>query len=653
MDASGRSTGSNSSQRYQQQQQQQQQPQGGFSPSSFSFMNNGSTQQQLLQMQFQQQQLQQLQQLQKQQQARQQQAIQQQKAMQQQRPSPVVSPQMQQQQQQRASFSPSGFFSVPSPASAKPRMTSQSVASSLPPPPLVKVQPKPQQATAKASTVAAPTSENGSSKPQPSQQQATIKQQPPSTKPQQPKQQPPPPAQPISVPKLLKECPWVDKTLWISRQLLGGQAVNGFQRSTASAQRIKKQRARQVKSKLPDKDNMSEQQAEEILKHQVMNPRTAKKIKLELESGMAFCEMLHTTVRGILHELHGVSGVPVPPPLGPELPQPPSLRLPPTVAPTPVVATAAPVVKPAPAAASKKAKQAPVQRMTSSSSSQQSTTASPGKPQGSQLRRNRRKKLPRNTESTVQLSEFDPTGKRVLTKKEHTYRVFECLRFRTLRAGDFCAARLTSRDLWILARVLQDYAGNDSMPPAEFLRLTTAQRLQLFKDKVAIKDVEEGNEGPGVLVARTLVLPLPRSFAEAADWTQRYKKGFRVYAMYPETTSLYTATVVDSTTYCRGDDDIIVVEFDGDEQDATGAIPQRHIPARFVTLIPREFPGSQVQSNKPKKSSSRPQSRASSQFVGQMNDPLNNVLGDMAFDGMSNLADFDDLDFDLGWSGST
>lgn len=35
--------------------------------------------------------------------------------------------------------------------------------------------------------------------------------------------------------------------------------------------------------------------------------------------------------------------------------------------------------------------------------------------------------------------------------------------------------------------------------------------------------------------------------------------------MYPQTTSLYSATVVDCTTYCREDDDIIVVEFDGEE----------------------------------------------------------------------------------------
>jgi hypothetical protein len=35
--------------------------------------------------------------------------------------------------------------------------------------------------------------------------------------------------------------------------------------------------------------------------------------------------------------------------------------------------------------------------------------------------------------------------------------------------------------------------------------------------------------------------------------------------MYPQTTSLYSATVIDNITYCRGEDDIIVVEFDGEE----------------------------------------------------------------------------------------
>ena len=68
--------------------------------------------------------------------------------------------------------------------------------------------------------------------------------------------------------------------------------------------------------------------------------------------------------------------------------------------------------------------------------------------------------------------------------------------------------------------------------------------------------------------------------------------------MYPHTTSLYVATVIDNTTYCRGDDDVVVVEFAGDERDATGALPKCHIPARFCIAIPREF-----QSQKKKTSS--------------------------------------------------
>jgi hypothetical protein len=45
----------------------------------------------------------------------------------------------------------------------------------------------------------------------------------------------------------------------------------------------------------------------------------------------------------------------------------------------------------------------------------------------------------------------------------------------------------------------------------------------------------------------------------------RCRNGMRVYAMYPKTTSFYPATVIDNTTYCQEQDNIIVVEFDDDE----------------------------------------------------------------------------------------
>jgi len=240
----------------------------------------------------------------------------------------------------------------------------------------------------------------------------------------------------------------------------------------------------------------------------------------------------------------------------------------------------------------------------------QSTTSSPGDPGNSTLRR-LRKTNKRNKSQSIFAEpafanlppEFDPVGsnKRSCTKKEYQHRVFQLLRYRDLKEGDFCAARLSSRDLWILAKVLKDYkttylAPQYTVQPLEFLSLTDGRREALFhKEKVLLEDVEDQQAQAGTQVIRSLVLPLPRSSAEANEWASRLvKKGSRVYAMYPQTTSLYAATVTDSTTYCRGDDDIIVVQFDGEDADpVTGNFPSYHIPARFVTLIPREFPASQ------------------------------------------------------------
>ncbi len=83
-----------------------------------------------------------------------------------------------------------------------------------------------------------------------------------------------------------------------------------------------------------------------------------------------------------------------------------------------------------------------------------------------------------------------------------------------------------------------------------------------------VQDYEDyRSENPTTVknVARSLVLPLPRSISEGNQWSSLLCKGARAYAMYPSTTALYPCTVIDSTTFCQGDNDIVVVEFDGDE----------------------------------------------------------------------------------------
>jgi hypothetical protein len=525
---------------------------------------------------------------------------------------------------------------------------------------------------------------------------------------------------PEKVTALLSRCTWVDKTIWASRQLLGGQAVNGFMRATATVQRIKKQRARQNvksgKSKVNSSNSsnanaslensgdsvkasgitptasvtpsLEEQQAEEeIIKHEIMNARTAKKIKQELEGGIQFCVLLHDTIRSIIQQVD-----PSIPPIEPLssssfasratthlttgtitsiLPLTSSVAMPiqngsasGTKLNTSQKPSSTKVISGSTAARTKSPNHPPPQSPMSESHgtvSSASSHMSPSNATGSTLRRHRRTKIPPSGEVLIHLPEVDElTGKKHSSKKGNPHRLSDVIRFRALRQGDPVAARVTSRDLWILARVVKDYPGTN-FSPIEFLRLSDSRREQLFKEKVLIQDVEEhdGGAAAAVFVSRSLVLPLPRSVSEAAEWGNFYrffKKGSRVYAMYPQTTALYTATVVDCTTYCRRDEDIIVVEFDGDDPDPiTGKLPACHIPARFVTLIPKEFPGSHAPSGTGTSGShsiatvsNSKRKRNSPIITSEDADIMNGVLDDLNFDGdLPGLDQFDDLDFDL------
>ena len=368
-----------------------------------------------------------------------------------------------------------------------------------------------------------------------------------------------------------------------------------------------------------------------------MNPRTVKKLKAELEASLQFCSQIHSLLRGIIMDVDKSQIPHLPPHLPPYRASAVSLV---TASPPPVAAAPAP----APVLTNNSAMPWAVQNNASAGAETRGamkTTASAGDAEGSTLRKSRKKKLPANTEPQPVIPETDSTGRRLVNKKEHHVRLFEMLRFRGLRVGDFVAARTTSRDLWILAKVLKEYPGIEKMPPLEFLQLSVARRDALFREKVHIKDVE--GDGHTFQVARNLVLPLPRTYSEAADWGSRLKKGMRCYSMYPQTTSLYPATVYDSTTYCRGQDDVIVVEFDGEDPDETGVIPKYHIPARFVTLIPRELPSAQPPSasNKKRKSAGGGSGSATKQ---QKPDDF------LSFDFEGNFESLD-LDFDMSDGG--
>lgn len=176
--------------------------------------------------------------------------------------------------------------------------------------------------------------------------------------------------------------------------------------------------------------------------------------------------------------------------------------------------------------------------------------------------------------------------------------------------GDYVAFQ-KHQELWILARATKEWKYTDRNMKGSGLK----------QAKVHLQDIEEydpSDSSKVKIIERHLVLPLPRSKQEGNEWASRYYKGLRVYALYPNTTSFYPATVVDSSSYFEEGENVIVVEFDGDE-DEKMKIPQRHIPSRFVAPIPLEF------ENGTNQSSSKNIKKAKSQLSKSSSLKINNT----------------------------
>jgi hypothetical protein len=98
------------------------------------------------------------------------------------------------------------------------------------------------------------------------------------------------------------------------------------------------------------------------------------------------------------------------------------------------------------------------------------------------------------------LDEYNISSKRLITKKEHGYQIAEILRFPSLHNGDYMAARVTSWDLWILARVAHDYP-SIHMNSDDFLKLTLVKCDALFRVKVVVKDADEKESGEPIFLS--------------------------------------------------------------------------------------------------------------------------------------------------------
>lgn len=89
---------------------------------------------------------------------------------------------------------------------------------------------------------------------------------------------------------------------------------------------------------------------------------------------------------------------------------------------------------------------------------------------------------------------------------------------------------------------------------------------------------------------------------------------------------------------------IIVVTFDNDEDD-DGTLPQRHIPARFVTLVPHEFPASRTKKKrKSAATSDAPKKRPAPPVPAKQESSVDDML--LGMYGYGSNAGSSDLNYD-------
>ena len=135
---------------------------------------------------------------------------------------------------------------------------------------------------------------------------------------------------------------------------------------------------------------------------------------------------------------------------------------------------------------------------------------------------------------------------------------------REVAVEDEVAAKVASHGLWILARVVGLF------PP----------------DEVDVEDIDDPNLRRFRL-PRADVLLLPREPRELEATRRRLRPRAAAFAMYPETTSFYVATVAveGAPRFTETGEEVCLVRF-ADDEDEAGVLPNRAIPIRFITSVP-------------------------------------------------------------------
>jgi len=402
---------------------------------------------------------------------------------------------------------------------------------------------------------------------------------------------------------------WEEKLIAIGDHLFGGVSHNFFFKCLSTCSKMRKSRARQVKSRntqkqsvsnppddssLPNKATDNNSTTSELTQHKrlpvkaklyadheevmdALNERTVQKLQSEYKHSIKFCMFILNTMESIVHDIerqqsnernHSIS----------ENRNESNKNHP----------------KEVQSHISQEAKRE------ANHIFQRSTSLSVSKPESSTVN---------SAMTEIQI----PKGITLRSERNMPFPIpdvadpyvqFESTRYRELFAGDIVAAKdPNSEDLWLIGKVMESWS------PSNLKEMNSSKLDVIYSSAISI-EIMANDKKPYVLrVKRQYVLPFPRSYKESTEWTNRYKPGIFVLAVHPGHSTLHRARVIDNTTWCKGNDDILVVKYDGDKDNFLSK-GEHFILARLVTLIPKDLEKSKGENTSEKVLVSRKRSRS-------------------------------------------
>ncbi|XP_022152208.1 uncharacterized protein LOC111019983 [Momordica charantia] len=137
------------------------------------------------------------------------------------------------------------------------------------------------------------------------------------------------------------------------------------------------------------------------------------------------------------------------------------------------------------------------------------------------------------------------------------------------------------KDEQVAARVTPDGAEKDEWFIVKVMHFDKETKLFDVLDEEP-GDEDEGGGQRKYKLPMSAIIPFPKR--NDPSTVPEFLPGKRVLAVYPGTTALYRATVVNGHRKRKTDD--YLLEFDDDEEDGSSTLPQRTVPFHKVVALP-------------------------------------------------------------------